>query len=326
MVLIVSNESDQSTANVIDWLDYYDFKWIRLNAEDIQESPLAVELQPRKKKINIGGSIVNMEELTAVWYRKDAIPAIPSLQLIDQKPYSQGIKNHLKREADFTKTGIYDLLRQKVHTLGNYDAKSLNKISCLLLAKDCGLDTPDTIITNDKNHVLNLLQRHRRIITKPVTSVYSFEIKEGETADYYCNYTEEVTENVLKEMSETFFPSLFQELIEKEIEIRTFILGDKCYSMAIFSQADNQTVIDYRKYNTEKANRNVPYQLPTEIETKIIDFMHKLSLNIGSLDIILSKEGKYFFLEVNPAGQYWTHSVICNYHLEQKVAEFLLKK
>jgi glutathione synthase/RimK-type ligase-like ATP-grasp enzyme len=136
----------------------------------------------------------------------------------------------------------------------------------------------------------------------------------------YINFTEEISEETLEGISDFFFYSLFQEKLNKEIDVRTFFLNEECYSMAIFSQLEIQTSVDFRKYSN---NRKVPYRLPKEVEDKIRKLMHALELNIGCLDIVKTKDGRYVFLEVNPVGQYDMNSVLCNYQLDKKIAEFL---
>lgn len=66
----------------------------------------------------------------------------------------------------------------------------------------------------------------------------------------------------------------------------------------------------------------MPYCLPKNIEQKIHLLMQSLDLNSGSLDFIKSGS-KYYFLEVNPVGQFLGMSVLCNYLLEKEIAEYL---
>ena len=54
--------------------------------------------------------------------------------------------------------------------------------------------------------------------------------------------------------------------------------------------------------------------------------MSKLNLNCGSLDLVLDNNGIYYYLEVNPVGQFGMVSFPCNYYLEKKIAEFLSTK
>ena len=99
-------------------------------------------------------------------------------------------------------------------------------------------------------------------------------------------------------------------------------MNGKIWSFAIFSQKDEQTKIDFRRYNIKNPNRNVRYNLPTEIERKIDILMKSLDLNCGSLDFLKNAD-KYYFLEVNPIGQFLGLSAKCNYSLEREIASYL---
>ena len=54
--------------------------------------------------------------------------------------------------------------------------------------------------------------------------------------------------------------------------------------------------------------------------------MQKLQLISGSIDLIKSTDDNYYFLEVNPTGQYDWVSVYGNYDLHRIIAEFLIDK
>jgi glutathione synthase/RimK-type ligase-like ATP-grasp enzyme len=94
--------------------------------------------------------------------------------------------------------------------------------------------------------------------------------------------------------------------------------------MAIFSQLDMQTSIDFRNYNLTKPNRTVPFKLPAHVESKLIQLMSILGQKTGSIDIIVTDEKEFVFLEVNPVGQYGMVSYPCNYELNMKMAEYLV--
>lgn len=95
--------------------------------------------------------------------------------------------------------------------------------------------------------------------------------------------------------------------------------------MAIFSQEDQQTEVDFRNYNFEKPNRTVPFLLPIDLQEKLIQLMKNLHLKSGSIDMVLTEEGDYVFLEVNPVGQFGMVSSPCNYELSKLIAETLIQ-
>lgn len=133
-----------------------------------------------------------------------------------------------------------------------------------------------------------------------------------------------VTEDDLQNLSDHFFPSLFQKLIEKDFEIRTFYFFGVCYSMAIFSQKDEQTKLDFRNYNYNHPNGNIPFLLPNEIVSKVQRLFKSLKLNTGSIDFIYCK-GYYYFLEINPVGQYGMVDYPCNYDLDNIIVKKLIE-
>ncbi len=53
--------------------------------------------------------------------------------------------------------------------------------------------------------------------------------------------------------------------------------------------------------------------------------MDKIGLNCGSLDFIVDINDKFYFLEVNPTGQFGMVDFPCNYNLHKIVAEQLIK-
>ena len=89
------------------------------------------------------------------------------------------------------------------------------------------------------------------------------------------------------------------------------------------SQKSPQTSTDFRLYDYKNPNRKFPFRLPTTIEDKIKNLMSKMTLESGSLDLVLDTSGEYYFLEINPIGQFGMTSYPCNYYLEKRVAEII---
>jgi glutathione synthase/RimK-type ligase-like ATP-grasp enzyme len=190
----------------------------------------------------------------------------------------------------------------------------LNKLQQLQIADKIGLNIPHTFL---KTH-LNKQDFSSHLITKPMSDGIGLSIGNA----YYKTYTSEVSQDIC---NKSFLISLFQQKIEKEIELRVFFLEKKCHTIAILSQSDPQTAIDYRNYNHSHFNRLEHYALPRDVSQKIELFMEHFNLQTGSLDFIIDKQGKHIFLEVNPSGQYGIFNA-CNIYPDKLIAEYLLKK
>lgn len=137
-------------------------------------------------------------------------------------------------------------------------------------------------------------------------------------------YTEKIDAADLEIGPDTFFPSLVQKKVKKKYEIRTFYFNGKFFSMAIFSQSNISTSVDFRKYDEIRPNRTVPFQLPRDIEKKLETLFEILRLNTGSIDLILDTDNNFVFLEINPVGQFGMVSKPCNFQIEKYIAQQLV--
>jgi ATP-GRASP peptide maturase of grasp-with-spasm system len=261
----------------------------------------------------------DFNNIQSVWYRKR--PANLASEKDENLPANKAINKYFQNEQDGLYTSLCVLLSDK-KWLNNYNNSRPNKVLQLKIANRIGLKTPATKLIIDKETMMSFAKSKHKIIIKPILDV-QFIYYENVS---YTQYTKILSITEIKKLPPSFFPCLVQEFIEKNLEIRTFFIEDKLYSMAICSTHDKQTSIDFRKYNYKYPNRNVPYKLPQHIEEKIILLMKELYLNSGSLDLILSENGEYYFLEVNPVGQFGMVSFPCNYNLEKIIAQSLINK
>ncbi len=170
---------------------------------------------------------------------------------------------------------------------------------------------------NSKKQVSDILKNSNDYITKAMYECFSFKIKN----ERYSTYTARINTNI---NSENFAPSFVQKEIKKQYEVRTFILGNNDYSMAIFSQSNKQTEVDYKRYDFKNPNRRAAFKLPHEIKEKVILLMKKLNFKTGSVDFIVDEHNEFYFLEVNPNGQFGMVSKSNNYNLEHEFTKYLI--
>jgi ATP-GRASP peptide maturase of grasp-with-spasm system len=317
MILIISESNDVTTSAVMEWLHASGQTVLRINECDrishctLSNSGVTISIA----KLNGSSYTAPLTQFTANWYRKGGLNFNTWLeQQIETAHIDRYIKDELRIIADY----MHYLLTQGNH-LGSSFSSRLNKLFVNHLANSVGLQTPAYIISSDTNALRRFLHTHPQSITKAISE--NFYIRADDS--FIISYTEPVQEADLGIYPLHIKPSLLQQRIEKKYELRIFYLNGKCYSAAIFSQGDDQTKVDFRKYNWSKPNRTVPFSLPPDIEKKIHRLMQQLHLNTGSIDMIVSKDNEYIFLEINPVGQFGMVSYPCNYYLEKKVASFL---
>lgn len=310
MILILSELKDKSTNHVIQWLEFHNQSWIRINKED------SIDIDFNEKgivlKVNNTQSIY-FDKITSFWYRRGFINYKYDLTDIPKK-----MKQFMKEEKYYLINYLLYLFEEK-NSLGSLNTSFTNKLITNKLAEKSGLKIPKSYLLKTRKELKKILEKHQTITKVIAGSGYFYYNK----SDFGMMYTKMVDD--LKKYPKEFAPSYFQEYINKKYELRIFFLKDTFYSMAIFSQKDKQTKIDFRNYNKSNPNRNVPFNLPFDIEVKLKKLMSLMKLNTASIDMIVTDKLEFFFLEVNPIGQFGMVSYPCNYNLEEKVAQKLIE-
>lgn len=327
-ILVISQDDfELTTDNVIDWILYYNADFIRVNGNFLNENDSNTIFNSENNIWNILKSI-DFKSLHSIWFRRWSGNNLiheygerlnnKSNSYIFQKHFK--IIENIQNENDaLTSFFFYNLNISNIKFLTRPHQASVNKLVVLDIAKNIGLNVAEYIITNNKEDIQDFLKKYEKAICKDINVAFTY----FHPLESSMTYAELIDTKRIKSIPNSFYPSLIQQYIEKSIEIRVFFLHKEIYSMAIFSQNDKQTKTDFRKYNLTKPNRTVPYNLPEIIKKKICQLMEVLNLETGSIDLIKTKENEYYFLEVNPVGQFGMVSFPCNYFLEEKIAKYL---
>ncbi len=313
MILIFSQELDGATQSVLDWIRFQNKSFIRMNGDSVFNNRFSQnDLLSFDNSILIDcvDSRIYEEDINVVWYRRwNTSKHFPYTKIDNEIDASISINANITKEFRAMTDIVFHTFFDKIW-LSNPKTSTPNKINTLKIADKVGLSIPKTILTKSKSNLLKFFIKNKKIITKPISDFSSLFIQDN----MVFLYTNEIKKKDFKSLPDYFFPILAQQKIDKLYEIRCFYLNGKIYSMAIFSQTNSQTNVDFRQYDTTRPNRTVPYNLPYAIEEKLIKLMHEMKLNTGSIDIIRSQNGEYIFLEVNPVGQFGMVSHPCNYY------------
>jgi len=326
MILILTSSDDQSTLQVIQWLNFHKLAWAKIDTNTpLTLIELLIDRETEEFIVDTPEGVrIDTREISAYWYRRGHLNLNIQVNLNDElsEVTRRQFETHMESEVRILIDSLHFCLAKKKR-LNTFQTADLNKHHVLAEAKKFGLNIPPTIVTSRREALTDFKDKNGPLITKAIQHGIRFRMH-GETSWVeYLTYTESFNES---EAPLHFFPTLFQPQINKAFELRIFYLDGAFYSMAILSQKDEKTTVDFRKYNFEKPNRNVPYSLPHSIEEKITALMKSLQLESGSIDMIVTVDDEFIFLEVNPVGQFGMVSTPCNYHLNQKIASYLNHK
>jgi glutathione synthase/RimK-type ligase-like ATP-grasp enzyme len=178
--------------------------------------------------------------------------------------------------------------------------RAQNKLLQLELARQIGFSTPPTLVTNDPDAFLEFWRAHSgRVVTKVASEVFHSVL-----GHRLARYTEPVQpRQVARYRSIGLCPTLFQGLVDKVLELRVTVVGSEVFTAAIHSQQSNRTRHDWRRYDHHRTRYSV-FDLPREVQCRCVALVERLGLVYGAIDLVLTPDGEFVFLEINPAGQY----------------------
>jgi ATP-GRASP peptide maturase of grasp-with-spasm system len=334
MICILSKAHlELTTESVMDWLSFWRVPAIRMNVEDLTAASLSVFIDRSGVNLSWPAGKIRFDptRIKVVWYRRwgsylhTALNGQVLFGDAAQENWQDNTINsalHLQRELRTVSEFVFHLL-SSARWLSDPNTGIVNKLRVLKLAAECELDIPATSVSNDRASLSAFIEKYGRVVTKAVGEALICEFK-GTSFVTYTSLVEQDTVN--DRQSSRVFPTLLQECLNKQYEVRVFYLDGLLYSMAIFSQSNEQTAVDFRRYQFQRPNRTVPYQLPGDISSKLTMLLQRLGLETASIDLVKTVDGRHVFLEVNPMGQFGMVSFPCNYHLERAVAAALVKR
>lgn len=333
MILIISTPFDHATAQVISWLNCFNASWFRINQFLVDDKSNAIDFT-----INLSVDSAtrvcctkpsralnhDLLQTKVVWFRR--VHASPPIRAKGNQEWIHELNERLTKTKSEEKTALIESLQNSLRDkfwLSSPDTANTNKFKQLVLAQQVGMKIPDTLLTTRKDELLEFNKKNGKTITKALQNIPHIRVDKYHHS--LMMYTNIITKDDIDSLPDRFYPSIFQKYLDKSFEIRTFYLNGNFFSCAMFTQSNYKTQIDFRRYDFERPSRRVPFKLPVDVESKLSNLMTLLSLNTGSIDIIYH-DNEYFFLEVNPVGQFGFVSYPCNYLIEKHVATFLKTK
>jgi len=250
---------------------------------------------------------------TAVWYRRVRVPTRP-------EGMDPGIYDFCLRETRAALLGGIAGIATRWMSPPEQVWRAELKPFQLQIAADLGLKVPRTLITNDPRRVRQAFDEFKGMIAKPTRGGYV--VANGLP---HSIYTSEVLAEHLEHLDEArLSPTIYQELIPKRFDIRVTIVGERIFAAAIDSQRDPAARVDWRRTD----DPNLGHQridLPVALEATLRLLMRKLGLTFGAVDLVLTPEGEYVFLEINPNGQWLWLDDKLDLGITQEVVNWLIQ-
>lgn len=300
-VLMISTKLDPHVDAVLERLETRGVPCFRLNTDHFHEEYRIVMSDEPTGAIRISDkwdrSCVFPHGTRSVWMRKPE-PSLPPPGVEDE-----GVINYVRDEM--RELMGFLPMDARVPWINNPDEnrRHQRKFPQLRLARSLGLRVPRSIITNDPAEAETFFaQCPDGVICKPM--LMGSHYIEGA---HHVAYTRPVPPSEFAALKETISlcPTYLQEAITKDHELRVTIIGEELFCCRIDSQGVEGAEQDWRAVDTIKLpHRIVP--LPPAVDAALRGYLKQCGLRFGAFDLIVTPQGDYVFLELNPNGQwYW---------------------
>ncbi len=323
-LVVLTSQQDFHTDAVIRRLSERrpDFGVVRVNTDNLPTNAdfcfrWSSSGRIEKQKLKILDSGASADCVSVIWYRKP-----------DKSPPHPALTDHSAQDCSVNE--YRELLRSfpgffpRAKWVNDYwqMQKYSSKANQIWIAEEVGLSVPETVITNDVADVRRLAKRHSEIIIKPL-AYHGFANDDV----YFSCFTNVLTAADLEKFQKedlAYAPAIFQQRINKVQELRVTVIGEEVFACEIQTKPETLEHIDWRIESIDDLPHKI-VEIPQEISARLKKMLSIMKLNFGAFDLIKDETGTYYFLEVNPNGQYFWIELITGAPLTEAMVSLIIR-
>lgn len=291
MILVVSYPQEEHADAVVNYLSEAGRDVKRI---DMAEFPYhsSVEMHwnngdpPRYALHRADGTSLDMASIRVAWWRRVRPYTIdPAIRDVEMRAFAES-------ETAQAIGGMFDGLVCRWVNPRAADDAAHRKPYQWTVAQKIGLSIPRTLVTSDPAAARDFIKAMapRRVVFKPFLATLQ-SWRETRIID-----ATDVERLDLVRLA----PVIFQEYIDGA-DLRVTMIGDKIFAAEIDARATSYP-FDMRMVIEEAILR--PVDLPDRLSIALLKLQRRLNLDYGAIDLRRTEDGDYYFLEVNPAGQW----------------------
>ncbi|MFC9997324.1 hypothetical protein [Nocardia sp. NPDC127526] len=228
--------------------------------------------------------VLGLDDVTAVWWRRPQPCRVPLGASGEDDAYRQA-------ECDgFLQGLLWSMPALWVNDPGA-DRTANRKIVQLETAYRAGFAVPETLITNDVEEARAFLE------SRPGPVVYK---RTGTGRGAFTETRIVTAADIARLPTIRNSPTIFQDYIHAECDLRIVWVDGIEWVVRIDSQAGVGRV-------DSRLDTSVAFtadRLPASVSKSLTTLMGTLGLAFGVLDLRVGRDGEFWFLEVNPQGQF----------------------
>lgn len=243
--------------------------------------------------LRIGREVLDLGQVGVIWLRRPTDTHAPA------SCPDEGIRELVDVETSWLLRGMWALMHVPWVNHPDRGRIASYKPLQLSIAAQVGLSVPRTYVGNDPDQVRNLASScPNGVVVKTLQHPFISNRNKLEK----ILYTSRVSNAELEDdAAVSCCPSIWQEAIPKLTEIRVTVVGREVFGVEIDSQSGESGLPDWRMSATLEHR---PYDMPNTLKQQCTELTRRMKLHFGAIDLILTPQQEYVFLEINPFGQW----------------------
>lgn len=289
-VLILASRFDFTCDYIVAALRRRDASYVRLNSEDLSDWTIRLDPTEPRCALNLGEIRYELAP--------DSLKAVVFRRPVYLRDYGDDRRSPEERFARFQWSAFLQNLevfgRARWFNLPSSTYRAEHKALQLYAAKSLGMDVPRTLVTNDPARAVEGIGDDQYVV-KGLDTVM---IRDSGYETF--GFTSVASQVELAGDAWRSAPTTVQSYVPNKVDIRATVVGDRVFACSIMENGHG-VHDDWRLH--KDSVEFVPHTLPQTIEDKCRALVQALGLEFGAIDLALSG-GRYFFLEINPTGEW----------------------
>lgn len=313
MILCITHSQDFYTIDLFfQYLSSKNIPYFRLNSDQLNHLQKISINENSFEITDESGNTIHSDDIKGVWHRKAWRIGVP-------EELDENYEKIFQNEYGSLRYNLITTL-ENIPWINPFEKEKKidgNKMLQLKIAQRNHLITPKTMFSNDEQKITAFF--HQYCSGKAIAKLHGVQSKNMSGENLISTMI--IEEETLEYLSDiAYCPMIFQPYIDKEYELRIMYVDGAFFTGKI----NNNTNADWRI-----SNENYfwsAYELPENIKINLTSMMKEMGLYMGAIDVIKGKDGEYYFLEVNPQGEWGMLQKELGFPIAERIADNLIKR
>lgn len=283
-------------------------RWIMPTPGDKQSHSIHINNDFFEWKTNVALNV----NFDTVWLRRIAFPKLNNQIFFDEKAI-------MEKELRIFLTSIYtNIVAPSSFWINPISSllKENDKLNQLQLAKKVGLSIPKTLFSNEPEAIKKFIDSCSLCVYKGLSSIGWVDS---------VLYVSRVTQNDMP--NDVFLqnmPGIYQEEVKKKYELRVMMFGYYPVAVKITLKSKETDYVEWGRFSDDELLYE-QVDLPEKIINQLGRLMNELGFVFGCIDLMVTENDEYVFLEINQQGQFlWIEAANPEIYLLDPFIDFIV--